>query len=128
MIAIYKYQGALFRRTFDTYDHVDCFNFMDLHDLLKSYKHGYSKVTDHANREIRHGRLTRNRAKQLVKLYENNAANHVEKFCDWLGLDYQSLFFILNQHRNPNIWIENTSGQWVHQLKTSKNSINVENT
>ena len=59
MIAAHKYQSCKFARTFDCYDHVDCFNYMNVHDLLKLYKHGYSKVTDHACREIRHGRLNR---------------------------------------------------------------------
>ena len=50
MIRKFDYKSAAFNRTFDTYDHVDCFNFMDLHDYLKLPKHGYSKVTDHASR------------------------------------------------------------------------------
>jgi hypothetical protein len=54
MVRMYDYMGASFARTFDTYDFVDCFNYMDIHDILKLYKHGYSKVTDHACREIRH--------------------------------------------------------------------------
>ena len=48
----YNYKPSLFTRTFDTYDYPDCFNYMTLHDILKLYKHGYSKVTDHAVREI----------------------------------------------------------------------------
>ena len=39
---------------------------MNLHDYLKLCKHGYSKVTDHASREIRHGRITRNQGIDLV--------------------------------------------------------------
>ena len=53
MVKTHQYKGARFARTFDTYDHVDCYNFMDFHDHLKLAKHGYSKVTDHACREIR---------------------------------------------------------------------------
>ena len=34
-----------------------------LHDVLKYYKSGFSKVTDHACREIRYGRLNRYTAK-----------------------------------------------------------------
>ena len=103
MIRRYDYKGSRFARTFDTYDHVDCYNFMDLHDALKMLKHGYSKVTDHACREIRHGRLTRARAESLVHFYENQPLRHIHKFCDWLGVEPRSLEFMLNQHRNKNI-------------------------
>ena len=66
MMSKYDYHTARFARTFDCYDHVDCFNYLNLHDLLKLYKHGYSKVTDHACREIRHGRMTRVQGLALV--------------------------------------------------------------
>ena len=41
MIASHGYQGAAFARSFDTFDHVDCWNFLDLHDAIKRLKHGY---------------------------------------------------------------------------------------
>lgn len=100
MVEKYQYKGAKFPRTFDTYDHVDCYNFMDLHDYIKKMKHGYAKVTDHACREIRHGRLTREQAYVIVDKLENIPLQHVEKFCNWLNLDKQSLKFIIDQHRN----------------------------
>ena len=70
MVKKYNYKTLNFYRTFDVYDHVDCFNYMNIHDLLKLYKLGYSKVTDHACREIRHGRISRNLAIKLIKNYE----------------------------------------------------------
>jgi N-acetyl sugar amidotransferase len=102
MVQQYGYKGARFGRTFDTYDHVDCYNFMDLHDHLKYLKHGYSKVTDHACREIRHERLTRERALQLVKHYESQPLLHLDKFCEWLGINKGSIGFLLSQHKNPD--------------------------
>ncbi len=101
MVQRYSYQGAHLSRTFDTYDHVDCYSYMDLHDYLKYLKHGYSKVTDHACREIRHGRLTRERAAVVVRRYSAQPLRHLGKFCDWLGINQQSLKFLANQHINP---------------------------
>ena len=43
---------------------------MDVHDLLKLYKHGYSKVTDHASREISFGRISREEGLTLVRKHE----------------------------------------------------------
>lgn len=113
MMKQYDYQTASFDRTFDCYDHVDCYNYMGLHDLLKYYKHGYSKVTDHACREIRHGRLDRVQAQELVAHFEKKPAAHLEKFQDWLGMDQRGLQFILDQHRNPALFTQISTGQWI---------------
>ena len=49
----FKFKGMRLSRTFDCYDYSDSLLYSDLHDVLKYYKHGYSKVTDHVSREIR---------------------------------------------------------------------------
>lgn len=112
MMATHGYRTAPFARTFDCYDHVDCWNYMDLHDLTKLYKHGYSKVTDHACREIRHGRLTREQGETLVARHEHAALQHEAKFCEWLGVDPGGLHFMLDQHRNPDFWLSDGPKQW----------------
>jgi N-acetyl sugar amidotransferase len=112
MIERHDYRTSAFARTFDTYDHVDCFNYMGLHDVSKLYRHGYSKVTDHASREIRHGRLTREEGLALVRRHEQVAPPHVDQFCDWLGMTAEALRFVLDRHRNPQFWTEERPGQW----------------
>jgi N-acetyl sugar amidotransferase len=112
MVASHGYQGAAFARTFDTYDHVDCWNYMDLHDHLKLAKHGYSRVTDHACREIRHGRLTREQGMQWVAACTRAPLQHMDKFCAWLGVEPRGLDFIVDCHRNPRHWLETAPGRW----------------
>ena len=113
MMRTHGYQTAKFSRTFDCYDHVDCFNYMNLHDQLKLYKRGYSKVTDHACREIRHGRLTREQGLALVRHYERQPAEHADLFCDWLGVTPRSLQFLMDLHRDPRYWQQPEPGRWV---------------
>lgn len=112
MMASHGYRTAAFDRTFDCYDHGDCYNYMGLHDQLKLYKHGYSKVTDHACREIRHQRLSRATALELVRAHQNVEAPDADKFCQWLGVDRRALQFMLDQHRNPAFWSQDKPGQW----------------
>lgn len=124
MIGGYGYRTARFSRTFDCYDYVDCFNYMNIHDQLKLNKHGFSKVTDHACREIRHGRLTREDGLALVRRYEQLPAEYTQLFCEWLGVSQRSLQFLLDQHRNPRFWKESAPGQWqFHGLSTLQESI-----
>lgn len=106
MIKNYKFRSSRFARTFDTYDHVDCFNYMHLHDLLKFYKRGYSKVTDHVCREIRHKRITRNEGIELIRFYESENCENLQTFCDWLGISMHSLKFLLNRSKNKKYWTE----------------------
>jgi N-acetyl sugar amidotransferase len=112
MAASHGYQGARFGRTFDTYDHVDCFNYMDLHDHVKFLKHGYSKVTDHASREIRHGRLTRDQGVALVRAYEEVPPAYPDKLLEWLGMTPKGLNFILDQHRSKQFWRDYAPGRY----------------
>jgi N-acetyl sugar amidotransferase len=112
MIEEFGYQTSIFNRTFDCYDYVDCFNYMNLHDNLKLFKHGYSKVTDHASREIRFGRIDRNQGVELVKKYENKPPLFFDKFSNWLGMNPEALLFILNQHRNKDYWTQTDFMKW----------------
>jgi len=120
MARLYNYKGAHLNRTFDTYDYVDCFNYMDCHDILKLFKHGYSKVTDHACREIRHRRLTRTQAEALVRAYEKRKARYIPQFCEWLGIPEESLRFLLDRARNQHYWYKQEREGWVFQGWSTK--------
>ncbi len=124
MIKKYGYITNNFIRTFDKYDHVDCFNYMNLHDILKLYKHGYSKVTDHATREIRHGRINRDQGLSLVKKYELKKINYKEQFCNWLNISQKSLDFVLNENRNINFWKKIDYNVWKFKGYSTKQTIN----
>jgi N-acetyl sugar amidotransferase len=113
MIKKYQYLSSSFSRTFDCYDHVDCYNYMGIHDYVKYLKHGYSRVTDHAVREIRHGRLAREHAKRLVHFYERKKTNYVNNFCEWLGVNERGLHFVLDQHRNKQVWKLDDERNWI---------------
>ena len=112
MIKLYGYKSSSFERTFDCYDYTDCYNYMDLHDLLKFYKHGYSKVTDHACREIRFGRISREKAIMLINYYQFKKIKYASLFSEWLGIPNESLFFLINQFRNRYFWNEYEIGRW----------------
>jgi N-acetyl sugar amidotransferase len=120
MIKLYNYKTSAFSRTFDTYDFVDCYNYMNLHDQLKLYKCGYSKVTDHACREIRHGRLSREEAVGLVKFYERQPVEFRNMFADWLGVTDKSLTFLMDLQRNPKYWNNTAPLEWKYNGLSSR--------
>ena len=116
MIKEFGYKTGEQTRTFDTYNDVDCFNYSDVHDYIKYIKHGYGKVTDHACREIRLRRMTREQGVQLIKQNNNRPMKNLSLFLNWLGITENSFHYIIDQHRNPVIWQRNDNWEW--ELKT----------
>ena len=120
MVNRFGFTGAKLTRTFDAYDHADCYVYTNLHDILKLYKHGYSKVTDQVCREIRFGRIKREVGEGIVALYEKQEPAHMEKFCEWLGIDEHGLKFAINRHRSDKFWFEKEPDCWERKVD-SKN-------
>jgi N-acetyl sugar amidotransferase len=117
MIDLYGYETAAQQRTFDTYNDVDCFHYSGLHDEIKVLKYGYGKVTDHASREIRLKRLTREEGIDLVHRYQNVPAQDMSLFLDWLEMEKSEFMSYMDRHRDPHIWERNATGDW--QLRDS---------
>lgn len=112
MIKEFGYESIYQTRTFDTYNDVDCFNYSDVHDYIKFCKHGYGKVTDHASREIRLRRMSREEGIELVKKYRSLEPKNLKLFLDWIGITENGFHFLIDQHRNKNIWERDENWKW----------------
>ncbi|HLD23675.1 MAG TPA: N-acetyl sugar amidotransferase [Sulfuricurvum sp.] len=95
MIEKYGYETLSQQRTFDTYNDVDCVHYSGLHDFIKYTKFGYAKATDHACREIRWGRLSRDVALELVNGYEGILPSDTRYLLEWLEMSEEELFTCL---------------------------------
>jgi N-acetyl sugar amidotransferase len=100
MIKTYGYKTNIQNRTFDTYNDIDCFNYSDLHDYIKFIKWGYGKATDHATREIRLKRMTREEGIELVKKYRDVAPKNLKLFLDWISMSEQDFIKHIEEKRN----------------------------
>lgn len=112
MIRQFNYETAKVTRTFDTYNDVDCYNYTDIHDYIKYLKHGYGKVIDHACREIRLRRMTREQGIVLAKEYLNVQPKNLNLFLEWIGITKISFDYLLDQKRNKSIWTRNDKWEW----------------
>lgn len=111
MIENYGYETARQARTFDTCNDVDSFHYSGVHDYIKYAKHGYSKVTDHATREIRLGRMTREQGIELVRNHEQQQPDDLPIFLDWIGMSAEEFHQCVDIHRSPAIW-RREAGSW----------------
>jgi N-acetyl sugar amidotransferase len=112
MIDTYGYESALQQRTFNTYEDVHCFHSAGVHDYIKYLKYGYSKVTDHASREIRLKRMTREEGIAKVAEYSDRKPADLPLFLNWVGMSEQEFFDAIWNRRDENIWQKSTTDEW----------------
>jgi len=112
MIDLYGYESAIQERTFNTYEDVHCFHSAGIHDYIKFLKYGYSKVTDHASREIRLKRMTRKEGIDLVQNYTYHIPSDMQLFLDWIEMSEQEFLDCVWDRRDEDIWC-NKEGEWI---------------
>ena len=112
MIKLYGYESSKQQRTFNTYEDVACFHSAGIHDYMKYIKLGYSKITDHASREIRLKRMTRNEGINLVKNLKQTQTKDLSLFLDWIGMKEKDFTKLYWNKRDPKIWGRNKDGIW----------------
>ncbi|MBO6783440.1 MAG: N-acetyl sugar amidotransferase [Alphaproteobacteria bacterium] len=111
MLAKYDYETAELPRTFDTCNDVDCQHHSGLHDWVKFVKWGYGRASDHASREIRLRRMTREQGIEMVARYQDVAPPDKDAFLEWVGLSGSDFDAAIDRFRDPRIW-ENDHGSW----------------
>jgi hypothetical protein len=111
MIRNYKYEGRLMERTFNNYEDVGCLFANGTNDLLRYYKYGFSKVSDHAAREIRLKRMTIETAKNNILKYSTEIPSDMNDLSQWLEISNNKLQDILLKYKNKNEFDDNNSNK-----------------
>lgn len=114
MIKLYNYETSAQLRTFDTYNDVDCFHYSDLHDYIKFLKWGYGKATDHACREIRLKRMTREEGIAHIRQRQDIPPDrgNLNNFLSWVDMDEGEFWSSVDKRRDLRIWEKDGSKQW----------------
>ena len=115
-LVIEKYGFDLLRgprdRTFALYtkieDHAN-----DVHDYQKYLKFGYGRTTDDASMEVRHGRMAREEAIELVAQYDHVRPRSLDMYLTFLGITEAEFEAALDGSRDPAIWERDAGGRWV---------------
>ncbi len=115
MIELYDYETADQERTFNKYETVHCHHSAGTHDYIKFLKYGYGKASDHASRDIRLKRMTREDGIEFVKKYQNKRPKDLDLFLSWIGMNEKEFFTTIDHFRHKSIWEKNKQGEWVLQ-------------
>lgn len=101
--------------SFTNYEDIDC-GFMPMHQYFKFIKYGYGRATDHASYEIRHGRMTKKEAKELIIEYDGNLPRqHFDDFLEFLKINESYFFDTVDRFSNPEIFKTNASGEFIRR-------------
>ncbi len=83
-----------------------------LHTYLMYLKFGFGRATQDANIEIRRGALTREQAKPLIQLYDNQyPERHVGEYLDYYRMTRAEFDDALDRHTNRALF-EKRDGRW----------------
>lgn len=122
MIYHYGYLSGAQHGSFDTYNDIHCAHYSGIHDYIKFCKFGFGKAVDHACREIRLKRLSRQQAIKRVAQYKHELSPDAEKFLNWIGLSEQEFQTFIDEHRDPAAWaFQNNAWYLKHTISTQNN-------
>lgn len=91
MINTYDYETRQQERSFNYYEESHCHHSLGFHDYLKLLKFGYSRVVDHASRDIRLGHISRDEGLALVKKHIDKVPKDIPLFEEWIGIDRKEI-------------------------------------
>lgn len=100
-----------FDRTYRRISNLDDMHENGVHDYLKYVKFGYGRATDHANKDVRAGRITREEAVELVRTYDHVKPSDLWRWLDYTGLTEAEFDEIADSFRDPRVW-RREDGRW----------------
>ncbi len=83
-----------------TYEKIECM-FEGLRDYIKYLKRGFSRMTHLTTLDIRHGRISREKAMEMIKKYEGKKPGSLEVFLDYLDITEEEFNEIVSKHLIP---------------------------
>jgi N-acetyl sugar amidotransferase len=97
------------------YDYADIDDdFISIHHWLKWYKFGFTRLSDNLALEIRNGRMTRERAIEIIREAGDETPHaDIEKFCAFVGITVPRFFEICERFRNSAIWTRKDGRWWI---------------
>jgi len=101
-----------FQRTYRTISNIDDMHENGIHDYMKYVKFGYGRGTDHACKDIRAGRITREEGVELVLKYDAvRPTIDLARWLDYVGMSEREFDITADTFRDPGVWWEE-DGFW----------------
>lgn len=110
----FKKADKPFQRTYNLHSNLDDRYENGLHDYLKFIKLGYGRATDHASKDIRLGKMTRNEGIQMVKKYDSVVPDDLYYWLDYVKMKEKDFWDICDTFRDKRVWTKKND-VWVKE-------------
>lgn len=104
-----------FDRTYRRMSNLDDMHENGIHDYLKYVKFGYGRGTDHACKDIRAGKMTREVGIEMVRKYDHVKSRDLARWLEYVGMTEEEFDRVADGFRDPRVWAKDASGAWVKQ-------------
>lgn len=106
MKKLYKWRGSEggFERTYRTSSNLDDMHENGIHDYLKFVKIGYGRTTDHASKDIRSGKMTREDAIEEVKKRDHILSKDLSRWLKYVDISKKEFLETCDTFRDPRVW------------------------
>jgi N-acetyl sugar amidotransferase len=101
-----------FERTYRRMSNLDDMHENGMHDYLKYIKFGYGRGTDHACKDIRAGKMTREIGVEMVRKYDHVKSSDLARWLSYVGMTEEEFDRIADTFRDPRVWRKNSKGEW----------------
>lgn len=96
---------------YENIEDLDC-GFQPIHQYFKFIKYGYARATDHASYQIRHGKMTKKQAKELIITYDHERPKKFFKeFLEFLSISEDKFFEIRDKFTNYQLFKTNNNSK-----------------
>ena len=88
-------------------------DFIAIHHYLKWYKFGFTRLFDNLSVEIRHGRMEREEAVEIIRVTgDQTPLADIEACCAFMGVSTNRFFEVAETFRNTDVW-NKEHGVWM---------------
>ena len=103
-----------FERTYRRMSNLDDMHENGAHDYLKYIKFGYGRGTDHACKDIRSGKMTRDEGIEMVRRYDAvKPMKDLSRWLEYVGTSEKEFDEVADTFRDPRVWVKDDDGVWV---------------
>ena len=102
-----------FERTYRRMSNLDDMHENGAHDYLKYIKFGYGRGTDHACKDIRAGKMTRDEGIEMVRRYDAvKPMKDLTRWLEYVGMSEAEFDATADTFRDPRVWVKDDDGRW----------------
>lgn len=108
----FKESEEPFERTYRRMSNLDDMHENGIHDYMKFVKFGYGRATDHACKDIRAGKITREQGIKYVKEMDHVKSKDLWRWLEYVGWTEEQFDKVADTFRDPRVWWIDESGKW----------------